>query len=242
VDEKKAAGMLEAMLNGIDPEMAIVEKCPDLPSGVRSIKKHRPFVVFLDIELPVYSGIQLLDFFEPEEVDFRIIFTTAYDQHAVRAFEMCAIDYLLKPIQETQLRAAVTKLLNLQKSGIPVALPILRQNFIEETNKKIVLPVANGYEILNLRDICYLKAEGSYTQIVSRNNASVLASKNLKYFQFVLEGAGYFFRIHRSIIVNIHFAKKLVRSESAALILETGAEIPVANEKIDELLQLLRDM
>jgi two-component system LytT family response regulator len=157
-DEQKAAGMLEAMLNDIDPEMAIVEKCPDLPSGIRSIKKHRPFVVFLDIELPVYSGIQLLDFFEPEEVDFRIIFTTAYDQHAVRAFEMCAIDYLLKPIQETQLRAAVTKLLNLQKSGIPGALPVLRQNFIEETNKKIVLPVANGYEILNLKDICYLKA------------------------------------------------------------------------------------
>jgi two-component system LytT family response regulator len=241
-DEQKSAAMLEGMLNDIDPEMVIADKCTDLPSGIRSIKKHRPVVVFLDIELPVYSGVQLLDFFEPSEVDFRIIFTTAYNEHAVRAFEMCAVDYLLKPIQESQLRAAVAKLLNLPGLQAPDTLTTLRKNFIEETNKKIVLPVANGYEILNLQDICYLKAEGSYTQIVARNDTSLLASKNLKYFQFVLEGAGYFFRIHRSIIVNIHFAKKLLRNEGVSLILETGAQLPVANEKVVELLQLLRDI
>jgi two-component system LytT family response regulator len=241
-DEQNAANLLEEMLRDIDPDILVIEKCADLPSGVRSIKKHHPFVVFLDIELPVYSGIQLLDFFEPDEVDFKIIFTTAYNQYAIRAFEMSAVDYLLKPIQEHHLRAAVTKLLKLQAPGAINPLPVLKQNSASETNKKIVLPVANGYEILNLCDICYLKAEGSYTQIISKNNTSILASKNLKHFQFILEGAGNFLRVHRSIIVNIDFAKKLVRSEGAALILETGAEIPVANEKIDELLQLLRDM
>jgi two-component system LytT family response regulator len=241
-DEQNAANLLEEMLRDINSDLVIVEKCGDLPSGVRAIKKHGPFVVFLDIELPMYSGIQLLDFFEPEEVGFKIIFTTAYNHYAIRAFEMCAVDYLLKPIQEHQLRAAVTKLLKLQVNEALNPLPVLKQNFTEGTNKKIVLPVANGYEILNLRDICYLKAEGSYTQIISKNNAGLLASKNLKHFQFVLEGAGNFFRVHRSIIVNIHFVKKLLRNEGAALILETGAEIPVANEKIEELLQLLRDM
>jgi two-component system LytT family response regulator len=109
-DEENAAILLEEMLAEIDPGIKVMEKCRDLPSGVRSIKKHDPFVVFLDIELPVYSGIQILDFFEPDEINFRIVFTTAYSNYAVRAFEMCAIDYLLKPIQESQLKNAIAKL------------------------------------------------------------------------------------------------------------------------------------
>jgi len=239
-DEQKAADMLEGMLKDINPEIIIVEKCPDLPSGVRSIKKHRPYIVFLDIELPIYSGIQLLDFFDAEDVDFKIIFTTAYNQYALRAFEMSAVDYLLKPIQEPQLRAAIAKTFKVNGSGSVSQLPVLKQNFIEDANKKMVLPVANGYEIFNLKDIIYLKAEGSYTQIVSVNN-SMLASKNLKHFQFILEGTGNFFRIHRSIIVNIHYSKKLLRDETAFLILENGSKLPVANDRVDGLLELLRN-
>ncbi|MDP9079781.1 MAG: LytTR family DNA-binding domain-containing protein [Bacteroidota bacterium] len=240
-DEQKAADMLEGMLKETSPAISIVEKCPDLPSGVRSIKKHRPYIVFLDIELPVYSGIQLLDFFDAEDVDFKIIFTTAYNQYALRAFEMSAIDYLLKPIQESQLQAAIAKTFKIYGSGPLNQLPVFKQNFIEEANKKMVLPVANGYEIFNLKDIIYLKAEGSYTQIISIND-SVLASKNLKHFQFILEGASNFFRIHRSIIVNIHYSKKLLRDDTAFLILENGSKLPVANDRVDDLLKVLRDV
>jgi two-component system LytT family response regulator len=111
-----------------------------------------------------------------------------------------------------------------------------------ESTKKIVLPVSNGFEILNVADISYLKAEGSYTRIFFADDTSVLASKNLKHFQFLLEDNRIFFRVHRSIIVNIHFARKVVRNDGAALILEDKTELPVANDKVDELLSCLRNI
>src|SRR6202050_98925 len=107
--ELNPANLLEGMLLDLYPSMEIMDKCKDLPSGVKSIRKHKPEVVFLDIELPVYSGIQLLDFFDQKEIDYQIIFTTAYNQYAINAFEMSATDYLLKPIQEDKLRTAVEK-------------------------------------------------------------------------------------------------------------------------------------
>src|SRR5690242_2223518 len=109
-DEPKAAILLEQMICNIEPTAVVLDKCVDLPSGIKSIKKYNPDVVFLDIELPVYSGIQLLDFFNPEEINFNVIFTTAFNDYAIRAFEMSAVDYLLKPLQEEKLRLAIEKL------------------------------------------------------------------------------------------------------------------------------------
>ncbi len=99
-DEPAAANLLEEMLKDIEPEVEVIEKCSDLPSGVKSIKRHSPDIVFLDIELPIYSGLQLLEFFNPEEITFQIIFTTAYNEYAMKAFEMSAVDYLLKPCRK----------------------------------------------------------------------------------------------------------------------------------------------
>src|ERR1700760_4512052 len=108
-DEPHAANLLEAMIGELEPEIRVMEKCGDLPSGVRSIRRYGPDIVFLDIQLPMYSGIQLLDFFNPEDLTFQIIFTTASNEYAVKAFEMSAIDYLMKPIQEEKLKAALKK-------------------------------------------------------------------------------------------------------------------------------------
>jgi two-component system LytT family response regulator len=94
------------LIHDADSSIEILDKYYDLPSDVKSIERHSPDVVFLDIEMPVYSGIQLLEFFNPEECNFNIIFTTASSEYAVKAFEMSAIDYLMKPIQEKKLKAA----------------------------------------------------------------------------------------------------------------------------------------
>lgn len=241
-DEQGAANLLVQMLHEIEPDIVVVEKCGDLPSGVKSIKKHNPYIVFLDIELPIHSGMQLLEFFNPEDIDFKIIFTTAYNQYAVRAFEMCAIDYLMKPIQEDLLRAAVAKAIRTAATGNAGVLSTLKQNFQSDKDKKIVLPISNGYEIINVQNICYLRAEGSYTQIFTINNETILASKNLKHFQFILEEISFFYRIHRSTIVNIRFIKKLLRSEGGILLLEDKTQLPIANDKIDGLLLALNNM
>ena len=241
-DEQHAANLLEEMLYDIDPAIQILEKCGDLPAGVKSIKKNSPDVVFLDIELPVYSSIQLLDFFNTEEINFQIIFTTAANEYAVRAFEMSAVDYLMKPIQEEKLRGAIEKISRKQTTPGIDLLPVLKQNFQQEANKKIVVPVANGFEILNLKDICYFKAEGSYTQIFFAGNTTMLVSKNLKHFEFILSGISNFIRIHRSFIANINFAKKLLRSEGGILLLENKKELPVSDDKMDSILEQLQKL
>ncbi len=241
-DEPAAANLLEEMLKDIEPEVEVIEKCSDLPSGVKSIKRHSPDIVFLDIELPVYSGIQILDFFNPEEITFQIIFTTAYNEYAMKAFEMSAVDYLLKPLQEEKLNAAIKKVFMKQAPASLELLPALKQNFQPNNCRKIVVPVASGFDILNLNDICYFKAEGSYTNIFFANNSSLLVSKNLKHFEFILSGINHFIRIHRSYIANINYVKKIIRKEGEILLLENKSELPVAEDKMDRIIDSLQKL
>lgn len=239
-DEPAAANLLEEMLKDIEPPVEVIEKCSDLPSGVKSIRKYTPDIVFLDIELPVYSGLQLLDFFNPEEITFQVIFTTAYNEYAMKAFEMSAVDYLLKPLQEEKLHAAVRKAYSKQAPASLELLPALRENLQLNDSKKIVVPVANGFDVLNLKEICYFKAEGSYTNIFFADRSSLLVSKNLKHFEFIVSSINHFVRIHRSYIANINYVKKIIRKEGGILLLENKSELPVAEDKMEKIIELLQ--
>jgi len=238
-DEPAAAHLLEEMLKDIEPKVEVMEKCSNLPQGVKSIKRHSPDIVFLDIELPVYSGLQLLEFFNPEEITFQIIFTTAYNEYAMKAFEMSAVDYLLKPLQEEKLNAAIQRVYMKQAPTSVELLPALKENLQPNNYKKIVVPVASGFDIINLADICYFKAEGSYTNIFFCDTASLLVSKNLKHFEFILSGITHFVRIHRSYIANLNYARKIIRKEGGILLLENKSELPVAEDKMDTIIDLL---
>ncbi|MFT3949092.1 MAG: LytTR family DNA-binding domain-containing protein [Agriterribacter sp.] len=238
-DEHNAASLLEGMLKDINPGIQVLEKCNDLPCGVKSIKRNKPDIVFLDIELPVYSGIQLLDFLNPEEIMFHLIFTTASNEHAVRAFEMSAVDYLMKPIREEKLAAAINKISQKQAITERETLPVLKENLGREQSSKIIVPVTNGFEILNLKDICYFKAEGSYTCIYFADNPPLLVSKNLKHFEFILANVNAFIRIHRSFIANMNFVRKFLKKDGGVLCLENKTELPVAEDKTGDVLKAL---
>ena len=241
-DEPAAAHLLEEMLKDIEPQVEVIEKCSDLPSGVKSIKRRCPDIVFLDIELPVYSGLQLLEFFNPEEITFQIIFTTAYNDYAIKAFEMSAVDYLLKPLQEEKLEAAIKRAYVRGASASLKHLPALKENLQPNNSKKIVVPVASGFDIINLEDVCYFKAEGSYTNIFFCDGGNLLVSKNLKYFEFILSGITHYVRIHRSYIVNINYVKKIIRKEGGILLLENKSELPVAEDKMESIIALLHKL
>lgn len=241
-DEPKASALLEQMISDIEPTAVVLDKCVDLPSGIKSIKKYNPDIVFLDIELPVYSGIQLLDFFNPEEINFNVIFTTAFNDYALRAFEMSAVDYLLKPLQEEKLRLAIEKLYRKKITQPPEIFPVLRENLQNENSKKIVVPVVSGFEVLKLKDVCYFKAEGSYTQIFFSDNTTMLVSKNLKHFEFMLTGIDSFIRIHRSFLVNLNFVKKILRSDGGTLLLDNKTQLPVSEDSISKIIELLQKL
>ncbi len=238
-DEKIASHLLQQMLLEIDINIEIVDRCYDLPSGVKSIKKNDPELVFLDVELPVYSGLQLLDFFDAEDINFKIIFTTASNQHAIQAFEMSAIDYVLKPIQPDKLKQAINKYKEQVFNKSSENISVLTQNLQTPNIKKIVIPVQAGFEILNISDIVYIKAEGSYTKIFLNNNISYTMSKNLKYFETVFENNPSFVRIHRSYLANINFIKRISRNDGYYAVFDDTTQLPIINDKIEDVIKLI---
>ncbi|MCX6207419.1 MAG: LytTR family DNA-binding domain-containing protein [Bacteroidetes bacterium] len=235
-DETKAAELLSDMVGEIEPRIQIVDKCIDIPCAVKSIKKNTPDLVFLDVELPIYNGLQLLNFFNPDEIKFKIIFTTASHQHAIQAFDMSAVDYVLKPLQYDKLKSAIQKFIDNLGRGEQLAYGALKDNYFSNGNKKIVVPLMNGFEIIKLKDILFIKAEGSYSHIHQINGTSLMVSHNLKYYEDIFSGEINFLRAHRSYLVNINFVKRISRNDGALLVMENNTEIPVALDKIDSIL------
>lgn len=236
-DEPKAADLLKDMLGEIDSKIEVLDWCQDLPSAIKSIKKYGPELIFLDVELPVYDGLQILDFLNPEEINFSIIFTTASNEHAVKAFEMSAIDYVLKPIQFDKLKSAVQKFTLNRSKNLNYPFSTLRDNLNNNTSPKIIIPQATGFEIINIADIMYIKAEGSYSKIFLKNDGNLLVSNNLKYFEDIVSGEKNFIRVHRSHIVNVNYAKRIVRSDGISIVLENGTDLPIAGDNVDTVLQ-----
>lgn len=231
-DEARARRLLSAMIAEYCPEVEIVAESGQVPDGVLQINKHRPDVVFLDIEMPDYSGFELLDFFR--EVDFQIIFVTAYSQYAVRAFEVSAVDYLLKPVQIGQLEKAVGKLKTSLTQPMQERLEVLKGNMEAERVSKIAVPVSDGLVFLPVEEVMYIAADGAYSHIYMVDGSKQLVSKKLKYFDDMLEGQRDFVRIHRSHLVNLKFVKKYNRHESLVE-LENGQILQVARSHKVEL-------
>jgi two-component system LytT family response regulator len=221
-DEAKARRILETFLIEYCPQIQILALAQDVPQAVKAIQKLKPDVVFLDIEMPGYNGFQLLEFFE--EIDFEIIFTTAYSEFALRAFQVSAIDYLLKPIQIDQLTAAVQKLEKIQgNSFIRERMETLQKNLEEYKLKKIVIPLSEGSLFVELNDIIFLKAEGSYANIFFKDGNKVIVSKNLKDYEDQLTLEEGFFRTHRSFLIN---TKYIIHVSS------DGSEATMVNQSI----------
>jgi len=233
-DEAKARRVIQAMLAEHCPDIEVITTADDVPSGVKAINREMPDVVFLDIEMPGYTGFQLLDFFD--DVSFEIIFTTAYSDYAIKAFEVSAIDYLLKPIQIDQLVKAVNKVKSKQKSQLNEKIEALKLN-LNETNQlsKIALPVADGFLFVKPEDILYLKAESSYTRIFLTDDKDLLVTRTLKEFEKLIDHP-HFMRIHRSYLINLNHIKQYVRSDGGHIEMDNKDIVYFSKDKKEELL------
>ncbi len=239
-DEPKARILLEAVIKQYCPQLQIVALCEDLPTGVKAIKKHKPTLVFLDIEMPGHSGLELLDFFNEEEVNFNVIFTTAYNEYAVQAFRFSAIDYLLKPIQHTQLIEAVDRFLKQLDKQKTIQLKNLKDNLNTATHwedKRIAVPSAQTIHFFKPSEIIMIKGEAAYSEIYLSNGSKLLASRNLKHFEDMLKDIPVFFRSHKSYIINRQQVKEYVKSDGGYLALSNGMQAGLSTEKVDEFLE-----
>ncbi len=231
-DESKARSLLHTIISEYCLEIETIFQAENLLKGIEIIKKEPIKILFLDIEMPNHSGLQLFDFLNIEEVDFEIIFTTAYSDYAIQAFEFSAIDYLLKPLRPNKVKEAVEKAKkSLEQNQLQQRLIELKQALSSEKFNKLALPVEDGVLFVKLEDIYFCEADGMYSKFYLKNNKKLLISKPLKYFTDLLDNKEMFYKPHRSYLVNLQYLQKLVKKEGTYLEMENNFLVPVSKEK-----------
>lgn len=234
-DEEMARTLLSGMITMYCPGISVEALCKDLPTGIKAIRKHKPHIVFLDIEMPGHSGLELLDFFDEQEVNFDIIFVTAYNRYAIQAFKLSAVDYLLKPVEAEDLQTAVSLF---EKEQQRSRYHELKNNLKAGTPKKIGLHGISSVTFVEVDDILYFRAEGSYTKVYLKSGTSIMTSKSLKHFENTLSEHPGFYRCHKSYIVNIRHITAYVKSDGGYLQVYHH-EISLSPDKVHILLEKL---
>ncbi|MCW3088570.1 MAG: DNA-binding response regulator [Sediminibacterium sp.] len=234
-DEPNARIALRGMLEENFSQVEILAECKDVPEAVKCINKLKPGLVFLDIEMPGYNGFELLEFFDEKNINFKIIFVTAYSEHSLRAFETSAVDYILKPVRLEHIARALRKVTTGEPAKEQVQYKVLRENLANPSEKKIVLQTAETIFVVRMDDIIYLQADGSYTRFYTTSHGVLTITKKLIDFEH-LEDTGPFFRTHRSFIVNLNHIKK-VDKKDFLLVMDNDAEVYLAQDKKNLLLE-----
>jgi two-component system LytT family response regulator len=210
-DEEAARDVLENLLKRFCPDINLVDKCSNVLDAVESIKLNQPNVVFLDIEMPNYAGFEIVKFFE--SVQFEIIFVTAYDKYAIRAFEIAAIDYLLKPIDIERLKESVSKVKNVVDFKIQSEKLALLSNTLETKEiKNISINEKGIQQIISINSIIAIEAQESYC-FIHTESKKYMVSKNLKSFEIMLDSLSNFVRVHKSWIINLNHMVNYSKSD-----------------------------
>ena len=237
-DEEYSRTMLLRLLHEHCSQIHVVAEADSVETGLTAIIEKRPQLVFLDIELQSETAFEILE--RLPEINFELIFTTAFDHYALKAIKFCAIDYLLKPIDLNELLIAVAKAeKRLNHEHLNRNLEALLNNLKtgSQNNHRIALSTLEGLLFVKVSDIIYCESSGPYTQFFLKQSEKILTSKHLKEYEDLLRGYN-FFRIHKSYLVNLHEIKKYVRGEGGQLIMSNGAALAVSKQRKEEFMTI----
>ncbi|MDY0781139.1 LytTR family DNA-binding domain-containing protein [Tenacibaculum sp. IB213877] len=241
-DEAKARSVMHTMLSEFFKEITHVKTAENLLEGVKFINDFKPDIVFLDIEMPEYSGLEILDFIT-EPINFQLIFTTAYQQYALEALKLSAIDYLVKPIAIDELKMAIQKAKNnIQEKKVAFQFTELKKAIKSLSSHKIALEIPGEIVFVAHDDILFLEADGMYTKVHLANQKQELICKPLSYFETQLQSNHLFFRCHRSYIINLHYLEKFVKKDGDFLLLQNQTSIPISRTKKQEFLKIVKEV
>ncbi|MFN0201954.1 MAG: LytR/AlgR family response regulator transcription factor [Bacteroidia bacterium] len=236
-DELNASNALNSLLTEFCQDVEVVDIQHNVPDGVKAIQLHKPDVVFLDIEMPGASGFSLLDYFD--NIDFQIVFATAYNQYALKAFECAALDYLLKPVQIKPLRNTLDRVRKQKmQPESQQKMEIVKENIQQKKITKIGLPANDGLLFVKIEDIIRCEGESNYTTFYLKDKTKIVVSKTLKEYENLLPESE-FFRPHKSHLVNLFYIKKWIRTKTSQLVMEDNSLVDVAVRKKDELMTRL---
>lgn len=240
-DELNARAALRGMIENNFDEIKVVGEAANLPDAVKLIHTIKPDVVLLDIEMPGYLGIDILDFFDQTKVDFSIIFVTAYNDYALKAFELAAVDYLLKPTRIEHLKRAFDRV-NVTDSAQNLSkFQLLKSNFEQTEIKRIAIQTAEGLLIKDLSEILFFKADSAYTHVHFSNGQRITISKTLSEYAG-LEDSADFMRINRSYLINLQCVEKISKKDGGFVVMKNGEEIAASVEKRQLLYERFKDV
>ncbi len=236
-DEEFLRSMIRNMLTDNFPEVDIVAEADSVSSGVNAIEAEKPDLVFMDIEIKGGAGFDILE--KVNYKDFKLIFITAFNNFAIKAFKFSAVDYILKPIDREEFLTSVRKaVIELEKPLLKEQIENFFNNYQHLQNKKLVLRTVEDIHIVNINDILRCESDNSYTSFHILDGEIIVVSKSIKEYADILSEFG-FIRPHQSHLINMNFIKRLDKSDGGFLIMKDGREIPISTRRKQNLLQIL---
>jgi two-component system, LytTR family, response regulator len=241
-DEKMSREALRRLLEKYCPTVEVVAEADGYRKGMEEIRKHHPDVIFLDIQMPDGSGFRLFE--ELEEIDFEVIFTTAFDQFAIKAIKFNALDYLLKPIIPQELIEAVQRVEKKKSENIKrktMAADANSMRLQEERSHKIILSTAEMLHVINVDDIIRCESDNYYTYFYFTDGRKLLVSKTLKENEELLSQHN-FIRPHKSHLVNLKYIKSYIRQDGGYILMNDDTRIPVSRRKKDKIMEIIYNL
>jgi len=238
-DESSSRNALKQKLTNHCTDIIIIAECEDGEDAIKNIEEKKPDIIFLDVEMPRMNGFTMLQ--QLQNRDFELIFITAYNHYAIRAIKFSALDYLVKPVEVEDLKAAVQKAVQKRKhvSGNE-RLELLLQNLTSEKKEqqRLAIPSMEGLQFISMNDIIYLEAQSNYTVIYLLGAHKITVSKTLKDFEELLPQANYI-RIHHSYIINKNAVEKYIKGEGGQVVMSNGTTLDVARRKKEEFMKAI---
>lgn len=232
-DEADSREILQSLIESDFPHLKLKATADSVASGLEAVQEFQPDLVFLDIQMPDGTGFDLLE--QVKQVDFEVVFVTAFDTYAIQAFQYSAYAYLMKPVDLVQLEQVMQRLekhLGYAKKSEAERLKVLSEWYDQDNQqvKKVVLENFDGFNVLYLKDIIYLQGDGNCTRFYTESGKSILVTRTLKEYERLLEAHG-FYRIHKSFLINLRHVQSFQRSEGGLVILSGQHQLQVSRRR-----------
>lgn len=239
-DENRTRQLIANMIDSFGFHVQTIPEGENVESGIKAIEKHNPDIVFLDIQMPDGTGFDVLR--SIEDKNFVVIFITAHEEFAIKAIKFSALDYLLKPVDPTELEAALKKAIAaLQEESEGSQFEALQKNINPHEKRRLVLKTQESVHVVDLDDIIRCEADRNYTSFFLTNNKKILVSKTLKEYETLLSGH-HFLRVQQSHLININYVERYDKKNGGAVVMKDGSEVPLSSAKREVFFQTLENL
>jgi two-component system LytT family response regulator len=237
-DEGHCLATLSLLVKKYCPEVVLSRLCKSAAEGLDAIRQCQPDLVLLDVEMPNMNGFTMLE--QLTDIPFAVIFTTSYDQYAIRAIKYSALDYLLKPVDPNELQSAIRKYSRQQPGDATAQIRHLLDQVSGRGNalSRLAVPSIEGFEFIEVEKLLYCEANDNYTHFYLQAGKKIIASRSLKDIEEQLAPFTHFVRVHHSYMVNLNQITRYVRGEGGHLIMSDGSTVPVSRSRKESLLKL----